>query len=101
MAVAAGYRVLEGQARAALAAARLVEAGYADAAALARQAAAILGVAGYRFSQVEALITLGHAVSALDGVEAGAACWREALKVASGIEGTAENDVRRLLATSR
>jgi tetratricopeptide (TPR) repeat protein len=98
LAAAAGYRMLEGQACAALAAARLAAGRPADAAATARQALTILRETGHRLGQVDALVTLGHSLKALNDVEASAACWQEALTVAGETDGTAAEDVRRLLA---
>ena len=99
LASAAGYRILEGQARVALATARLFGGRYTEAADLARASVTTLRETGHRLGHVDALVTLGHAVRHLDGVEAAAQCWRAALNLAGGVDGVAA-DVRRLLAAS-
>ena len=100
LAGAAGYRILEGRAYTALAAARLTDSRHQEAAELARLALTTLRETGHLPGQVDALVTLGHALNALDGAEAAAACWQEALTVARDIDGTAGDDVRHLLAAS-
>jgi tetratricopeptide (TPR) repeat protein len=97
LATASGYRLLEGPARIELAAAQVANGGYAEAAQLSRQALTILRETGQRPAQVDALVTLGRALNALTDPEAGAACWQEALDVATDIDGTVVDEVRHLL----
>jgi tetratricopeptide (TPR) repeat protein len=91
------YRVLEGRAHTSLAAAQLAHGHHGKAAEHARRALALHRASGHRLGQARALVVLGHALRQPRRRDAGAAAWREALRLLTDIGAPDGEDVRALL----